>query len=111
MRCAKTIGRTWPAIFGKGAQGILPSGDPVADKNHVQGFLKSYDQMHRFSHGPDGKLFMIVGAENWPMPIPLDKNSAGWYFDTAYGKEELHFPAHRQERAQRDRDIECNRRG
>ncbi len=79
------------AIFGKGAEGILPSGDPVADKNDVQNFLKSYDQMHRFSYGPDGKLFMIVGAENWPMPIPLDKNSAGWYFDTAYGKEELLF--------------------
>jgi hypothetical protein len=79
------------AIFGKEAEGILNSGDPVADKNAVQNFLKSYDQMHRFSHGPDGKLFMIVGAENWPMPIPLDKNSAGWYFDTSYGKEELLF--------------------
>ena len=45
--------------------------------------------MHRFSHGPDAKLFVIVGAENWPTPIPLDKNSSGWYFDTAYGKQEL----------------------
>jgi hypothetical protein len=78
-------------IFGKESQGLLNSGDPVADKNSVQNFLKDYDQMHRFSHGPDGKLFMIVGAENWPMPIPLDKNSAGWYFDTSYGKEELLF--------------------
>ena len=80
------------AIFGKDAQGILTgSGDPVEDKNSVERFLKSYDQMHRFSRGPDDKLFLIVGAENWPMPIPLDKNSSGWYFDTAYGKEELIF--------------------
>jgi hypothetical protein len=80
------------AIFGKDAKGILTgSGDPVEDKNSVQGFLKSYDQMHRFSYGPDGKLFLIVGAENWPTPIPLDKNSSGWYFDTAYGKQELVF--------------------
>lgn len=78
------------AIFGKDAQGILTgSGDPIEDKNSVEQFLKSYDQMHRFSHGPDGKLFLIVGAENWPMPIPLDKNSSGWYFDTPYGKQEL----------------------
>ena len=78
------------AIFGKDAQGILTgSGDPIEDKNSVEGFLKSYDQMHRFSRGPDDKLFLIVGAENWPMPIPLDKNSSGWYFDTAYGKQEL----------------------
>ena len=78
------------AIFGKDAQGIFTgSGDPIEDKNSVEQFLKSYDQMHRFSHGPDGKLFLIVGAENWPMPIPLDKNSSGWYFDTPYGKQEL----------------------
>jgi len=78
------------AIFGKKAKGILTgSGDPVEDKNSVQGFLKSYDQMHRFSHGPDAKLFLVVGAENWPTPIPLDKDSSGWYFDTAYGIEEL----------------------
>lgn len=79
------------AIFGKDAEGVLSSGDPVEDKNTVQEFLKSYDQMHRFSYGPDGKRFLIVGAENWPMPIPLEKNSSGWYFDTVYGKQELIF--------------------
>jgi len=78
-------------IFGSKSQGLLTSGDPVADKNFVQSFLTDYDQMHRFSHGPHGKLFLIVGAENWPMPIPLEQNSAGWYFDTRYGKEELLF--------------------
>jgi len=78
-------------IFGSESKGLLTSGDPVADKNYVQNFLKDYDQMHRFSHGPDSKLFLIVGAENWPMPIPLDKNSAGWHFDTPYGKQELLF--------------------
>jgi hypothetical protein len=80
------------AIFGKDAKGILTgSGDPVEDKNSVEGFLKSYDQMHRLSYGPDGKLFLIVGAENWPSPVPLEKNSNGWYFDTTYGKQELVF--------------------
>jgi hypothetical protein len=78
-------------IFGSESKGLLVTGDPVADKNTVQAFLRAYDQMHRFSHGPDGKLFLIVGAENWPMPIPLEKDSTGWYFDTPYGKEELLF--------------------
>ena len=78
-------------IFGSDSKGLLDSGDPVADKNYIDDFLKNYDQMHRFSHGPDGKLFLIVGAENWPMPIPLEKTSAGWRFDTPYGKKELLF--------------------
>jgi DUF2950 family protein len=78
-------------IFGSESKGLLVTGDPVADKNSEQDFLRAYDQMHRFSRGRDGKLSLLVGAENWPMPIPLDKDSTGWYFDTPYGKEELLF--------------------
>ena len=78
-------------IFGQESKGLLTSGDPVEDKNTIQTFLKDYSQMHRFSRGPDGKLFLIVGAENWPMPIPLVRNAAGWHFDTPYGKRELLF--------------------
>ena len=78
-------------IFGQESRGLLTSGDPVEDKNTIQTFLKDYNQMHRFSRGPGGKLFLIVGAENWPMPIPLVRNAAGWHFDTPYGKRELLF--------------------
>jgi len=77
------------AIFGNESQGLLSSGDPVADKNSVQNFLKDYDRMHRFSHGPNDELFLVVGAENWPLPIPLKKNSSGWYFDASEGAKEL----------------------
>jgi hypothetical protein len=30
-----------------------------------------------------------VGANNWPMPIPLTKANEQWYFNTAAGKEEI----------------------
>jgi hypothetical protein len=79
------------SIFGKGSKGLLISGDPVSDKNSIQTFLMDYDQMHRFSRGYDGRLYLIVGAENWPMPIPLVKKAEGWCFDTPYGKQELLF--------------------
>lgn len=78
-------------IFGEESKGLLNSGDPMEDKSSIHTFLKSYDQMHRFSRGPSGRLFLIVGAENWPLPIPLKKEPAGWYFDTRYGKEEMLF--------------------
>ena len=33
---------------------------------------------------------LIVGADNFPFPIPLKKNPSGqWYFDTAAGKDEV----------------------
>ena len=35
---------------------------------------------------------LYVGADNFPFPIPLDKNPQGqWSFDTAAGKDEIYF--------------------
>src|SRR5260370_39047468 len=46
--------------------------------------------MHRVVIDPDGNATLYIGAENWPMPIPLVKNSSGaWYFDTEAGKKEI----------------------
>jgi hypothetical protein len=76
-------------IFGPDSKGLLVSGDPVEDANDVKTFLSAYAQMHRFRVGPNGKLYLLVGAENWPMPIPLIEGPSGWYFDTPYGKKEF----------------------
>jgi hypothetical protein len=76
-------------IFGNDSKGLLKSGDPVEDANEIRTFLSAYQQMHRFRVGPDGRLYLLVGADNWPMPIPLVKGSSGWYFDTPYGKQEF----------------------
>jgi hypothetical protein len=76
-------------IFGQQSRGLLVSGDPVEDANDIQTFLRAYIQIHRFRVGPDGTLYLLVGAENWPMLIPLARGPAGWYFDTPHGKEEF----------------------
>ena len=62
----------------------------MADKNTVASFIRRYDQMHRVVQEPDGTVTLYVGAENWPMPIPIVKNSSGqWYFDTEAGMKEI----------------------
>jgi Protein of unknown function (DUF2950) len=76
-------------IFGKDSKGLLQSGDAVEDAGEIKTFLDAYKQMHRFRVGPGGKLYLLVGANNWPMPIPLVEGPSGWYFDTPYGKKEL----------------------
>jgi hypothetical protein len=78
------------AIFGPDAKDLLESGDPVEDKNAVTAFLKRYDVMHRWRTMADSSEVLVVGADNFPFPIPLKKNSDGrWFFDTAAGKEEI----------------------
>ena len=78
------------AIFGSNANDILHTGDEVADKNMATKFVTRYDQMHRVVLELDGTATLYIGAENWPFPISIVKNSNGaWYFDTEAGKKEI----------------------
>ena len=78
------------AIFGPESKDLLYSGDPVQDKNAVTEFVSRYDVMHRWRKLEAGSQVLVVGADNFPFPIPLKKNSDGrWFFDTAAGKDEI----------------------
>jgi hypothetical protein len=78
------------AIFGPEAKELIFSGDPVQDKAGLDLFTSRYDEMHRWGKLANGGMILDVGAENYPFPFPLLKNSSGqWYFDTASAKEEI----------------------
>ena len=79
------------SILGPDADQLLSSGDPVADKNGRDEFARRYDEMHRLAYDDQGRVILYIGAENWPVPIPLTKKDSGWVFDTAAGKDELLF--------------------
>jgi hypothetical protein len=78
-------------ILGPAAKEILSSGDPNEDGDARIRFVVRYEQMHRFVTEPDGTVTLVVGAENWPFPIPLVNNHGSWYFDTPAGKDEILF--------------------
>src|SRR5579872_5962443 len=78
------------AILGPESKELVSSGDAVQDKAAVDGFAAAYPVMHRWRKMPDGAQMLLVGADNFPFPIPLKKNTSGqWYFDTAAGKDEI----------------------
>ena len=80
------------AILGPSSSSkILSSGDPVQDKNHREIFLQRYGQMHRWAKEINGEEALILGAENWPFPVPLKSNAGQWYFDTPAGLKEILF--------------------
>src|SRR5580693_6117297 len=82
--------QTVAAIFGSNSNDILHTGDDVADKNMADNFIRRYEQMHRVVIEPDQTATLYIGAENWPLPISIVKNSSGaWYFDTESGKREI----------------------
>jgi hypothetical protein len=78
------------AIFGPDSKSTISSGDAVQDKATVGAFVTGYEEMHRWRKMPDGSQILLIGADNFPFPIPLKKNDSGqWFFDTAAGKEEI----------------------
>jgi hypothetical protein len=79
------------SILGPAGKDLLSSGDPEEDSNARVGFVVKYQEMHRFVTEENGTVTLIVGAENWPFPIPLANNHGSWYFDTPAGKDEILF--------------------
>jgi hypothetical protein len=78
------------AVFGPDSKDIVVTGDPVQDKNTAELFISEYGAMHRWRKMPDGSQTLLIGADNFPFPIPLKKNDAGqWYFDVAAGRGEI----------------------
>jgi hypothetical protein len=78
------------AIFGPNSENVIFSGDAVQDKNNANRFSTGYGVMHRWRKMADGSEILVVGADNFPFPIPLKKNDQGqWFFDMAAGREEI----------------------
>jgi hypothetical protein len=78
-------------IFGADGKEIISSGDQAEDQKSRDAFAEKYQRMNRLVTEPDGTVRLYVGAENWPMPIPLVNWKDTWYFDTSAGKEEILF--------------------
>jgi hypothetical protein len=76
-------------VLGKDGQDIVESGDDVADAEARQRFLSAYDAKHSVKAEGNKKATLILGADDFPFPIPLVNNRAGWEFDAAAGRQEI----------------------
>jgi hypothetical protein len=77
------------AIFGAEGARLIHSGDPVEDRRGRARFVAAFDAGHKFELEGQDKAVLSVGAQQWPLPIPLIHESSGWRFDTDAGKEEI----------------------
>jgi hypothetical protein len=76
-------------IFGPKGNEIISSGDLVQDKNTLDQFVAEYKEMHRVSPEPDGTTTLFVGANNWPLPVPLVRADGVWHFDAETGQRDI----------------------
>jgi Protein of unknown function (DUF2950) len=78
-------------IFRPDNKQIVRSGDDTEDAQSRANFVEKYKEMHRLAKEPDGTTTLIIGARNWPTPIPLVNKNNSWYFDTEAGAKEILF--------------------
>ncbi|HUO33542.1 MAG TPA: DUF2950 domain-containing protein [Candidatus Acidoferrum sp.] len=76
-------------LLGPQAKDFISSGDPVADKQVLARFVKSYDAKHSLSVEAQGFESLQVGQNDWPFPFPIVRDGEKWYFDGSRGAEEI----------------------
>ncbi|HWZ52881.1 MAG TPA: DUF2950 domain-containing protein [Granulicella sp.] len=81
------------AIFGPDGEDFISSADPVRDKNNAVAFAKEAQAGHsvKMDLSNPNHARIIVGQEEWPLPVPLVKNNGKWYFDAKSGRQEILF--------------------
>lgn len=77
------------AILGPNSEQLVASGDPVADANARTRFLEGYAAKHTLAPHGDGQQVLIVGLDDWPLPIPVVKAGDAWRFDATAGAREI----------------------
>ncbi len=79
------------AIFGPDGDHIIHTGEPARDKKLAEDFVAKAHEKQEIEIDPKhpDSAELIVGAEDWPFPVPLVKRSGKWSFDSKAGLQEI----------------------
>jgi len=78
-------------ILGPDGDDIVSSQDPVQDKNRATAFAnkaKEKTSIEVDKKDPN-RAIVLVGNDDFPLPIPIVKQKGKWFFDTKVGREEI----------------------
>ncbi|MGE5321690.1 MAG: DUF2950 domain-containing protein [Actinomycetota bacterium] len=77
-------------IFGPEGKDLVASADAVRDRDLAQRFVDKAHEKNAVTVRK-ARAVLVIGKEDWPMPIPIVKKRGKWYFDTKAGKREILF--------------------
>jgi len=76
-------------VLGPTAEPLIRSGDEVADRESRLRLVTAYDVAHRIEPEGATRALMVVGAEQWSLPIPVVQQGQRWHFDTDAGVQKI----------------------
>jgi hypothetical protein len=77
------------AVLGAQGRDIVVSGDPVADQTARAAFLIGYDLKHQVVKKGEDRADLVIGKNDWQLPIPLVQKGGAWQFDAVSGRREV----------------------
>ncbi len=78
-------------ILGPDGEDIVSSEDPVQDKNRATVFANKAKEKTSVEIDKQNRnhAILLVGNDEFPLPIPIMKQNGKWFFDTKVGREEI----------------------
>jgi hypothetical protein len=78
-------------ILGPDSQDLITSEDPVMDKNRAVAFAAKAKEKNsvEIDKKDPKRAILLVGNDDFPLPIPIVKRKGKWSFDTKVGREEI----------------------
>jgi Protein of unknown function (DUF2950) len=78
-------------ILGPDSEDIVSSEDPVQDKNRAEAFAAKAKEKNsiEIDKSDANRAILMVGNDDFPFPIPIEKHNGKWSFDTKAGRQEI----------------------
>jgi hypothetical protein len=78
-------------ILGPDSKDLVSSDDPVADKTRATDFAALAREKQSINVDPKNPNHaeLVVGNDEWPLPIPLVRHNGKWSFDATTGRKEI----------------------
>jgi hypothetical protein len=78
-------------ILGPDGEDLISSEDPVMDKNRALAFAAKAKEKNsiQIDKKDPNRAILLVGNDDFPLPIPIVKHKGKWSFDTKVGREEI----------------------
>jgi hypothetical protein len=78
-------------ILGPDSEDIISSEDPVMDKNRALAFAAKAKEKNSIQLDKKNlnHAILLVGNDDFPLPIPIVKQKGKWFFDTKVGRQEI----------------------
>jgi len=74
-------------ILGTAGRRLVRSGDPGVDRDVRERFTAAHDEKAEILRPAPNRAVLQLGADGWPLPIPLVRRDGSWRFDARQGEQ------------------------